>query len=196
MPNQLGPTSPAGKAASSKNATKHGLTNLNPVVTEADRPVYEALRENLFYALRPAGYLQALTFQRLVNAAWNMERCQKLEIELMESVDGVDPLGHPEAMKTAALYQRYYLRFEGAYRANLREMERLQRLQIVQDVYFGDSNKIGELHDLQLYQRVAKRNQPPKPTVDNLDEYLAARVANDPELAEILRKQHEARQRR
>ena len=83
-----------------------------------------------------------------------------------------------------------------AYRANLREMERLQRLQIVQEVYFGDSNKIGELHDLQLYQRVAKRNQPPKPTVDNLDEYLAARVANDPELAEILRKQHEARQQK
>ena len=188
--------SQTGKTASSKNATKHGLTNLYPVVTAADRPLYESLREQLFYALRPANYLQDLTFQRLVNAAWNMQRCQKLENELMESVDGVDPLGHPEAMKTAALYQRYYLRFEGAYRANLREMERLQRLQIVQDVYFGDSNKIGELHDLQLYQRVAKRNQPPKPTDDNLDEYLAERVANDPELAEILRKQHEARQQR
>ena len=45
-------------------------------------------------------------------------------------------------------------------------MERLQRLQIVQEVYFGDSNKIGELHDLQLYQRVAKRNRPPEPTDD------------------------------
>ena len=196
MSEHTGPRSDAGKAASSKNATKHGLNNLYPVVTAADRPLYESLREQLFYALRPANYLQGLTFQRLVNAAWNMERCQKLENELMESVDGVDPLGHPEAMKTAALYQRYYLRFEGAYRANLREMERLQRLQIVQDVYFGDSNKIGELHDLQLYQRVAKRNQPPKPTDDNLDEYLAERVANDPELAEILRKQHEARQQK
>ncbi len=157
MPNQLGPTSPAGKAASSKNATKHGLTNLTPVVTAGDRPLYESLREQLFYALRPANYLQGLTFQRLVNSAWNMQRCQKLENELMESVDGVDPLGHPGVMKTAALYQRYYLRFEGAYRANLREMERLQRLQIVQDVYFGDDNKIGELHDLQLYQQFAKR---------------------------------------
>jgi len=79
----------------------------------------------------------------------------------MESAEGVDPLGHPEAMKTAALYQRHYLRFEGAYRANLREMERLQ---IVQDVYSSDENKIGELHDLQLYERFAKRNRSPKPT--------------------------------
>ncbi|MBL8295262.1 MAG: hypothetical protein JNN08_25680 [Bryobacterales bacterium] len=47
MPNQSGPTSTTGKAASSRNAMRHGLTNLHPVVTEADRPEYEALREHL-----------------------------------------------------------------------------------------------------------------------------------------------------
>ena len=193
---QSGPTSEAGKAASSRNAQIHGLNNLNPVVTEADRPEFNALRNHLFHAIQPVGYLQQLAARRLVNSAWNMQRCQKLENQLMESIGGVDPLAHPEAMKTAALYQRYYLRFEGAYRANLRELERLQRLQIVQDVYFGDDNPAGSLHDVQLHQRFAKRNQPPKPTVDNLDEFLAARVANDPQLAEILRKQHEARQRK
>jgi len=196
MSQQTGPTTDAGKSASSKNAIKHGLNNLYPVVTAEDRPIYEALRAHLFHAIQPVGFLQELAVERLVNNAWNMQRCQKLENQLMESIDGVDPLAHPEAMKTAALYQRYYLRFEGAYRANLRELERLQRLQIVQDVYFGDENKIGELHDLQLYQRVAKRNQPPKPAADNLDQYLADRVARDPELTEILRKRHEARQQR
>ena len=196
MPNQSGPTTEAGRAASSKNAMRHGLTNLHPVVTEADRPEFKALRAQLFYAIQPVGFLQELAVERLVNNAWNMQRCQKLENLLMESIDGVDPLAHPEAMKTAALYQRYYLRFEGAYRANLRELERLQRLQIVQDVYFGDDNPAGSLHDVQLHQRFAKRNQPPKPIVDNLDEDLAARVANDPRMAEMLRKQHEARQQR
>jgi len=82
----------------------------------------------------------------------------------MEDIEGADPLAHPGTMKQAALYQRYYLRFEGAYRANLRELERLQRLQIVQDVYFGDENNIGAPHDLQLYQRFAKRNGRPAPT--------------------------------
>ena len=196
MAQQSGPTSAEGKAASSRNAQIHGLNNLNPVVTEADRPEFNALRNHLFHAIQPVGYLQHLAARRLVNSAWNMQRCQKLENQLMETAEGNDPLAHPDTMKQAALYQRYYLRFEGAYRANLRELERLQRLQIVQDVYFGDDNPAGSLHDVQLHQRFAKRNQPPKPTADNLDEYLAARVASDPELAEILRKQHEARQQR
>jgi len=164
MPKQSGPTTTAGKAASSKNAIKHGLNNLYPVVTAADRPIYESLREQLFYAFRPTGFAQDLTFQRLVNAAWNMQRCQKLETMLMEFIEGDDPLSHPDTIKQAALYQRYYLRFEGSYRANLRELERLQRLQIVQDVYFGDKNNIGVLHDLQLHQQFAKRNSRPAPT--------------------------------
>ena len=164
MPNQSGPTSTTGKAASSRNAMRHGLTNLHPVVTETDRPEYEALREELLDSLRPVGFLQDLTVQRLVNAAWNMQRCLKLENLVMESVDGVDPLGHPEAQKQAALFQRYYLRFEGSYRANLRELERLQRLQLLQDVHFGEEHAVSALHDLLLYQRVAKRNGPmPQP---------------------------------
>ena len=76
-----GPTSAALKAASSRNAMRHGRTNLHPVVTEADRPEHEAL---LLHSLQPAGF--------------------------------------------------------------------------VQDVHFGDANRIGALHDLQLYQRFAKRN--------------------------------------
>ena len=46
---------------------------------------------------------------------------------------------------------------------NLRDLERLQRLQIVQDVYFGDENTVGALHDLPLYQQFAKRNSRPAP---------------------------------
>jgi len=164
MPNQPGPTSQAGKAASSRNAMRHGLTNLHPVVTEADRPEYEALREQLLDSLQPVGFLQDLTVQRLVNAAWNMQRCLKLENQLLTATAGADPLAHPDTEKKVALFQRYYLRFEGAYRANLRELERLQRLQLLQDVHFGEEHAVSALHDLQLYQRFAKQNGlPPQP---------------------------------
>ncbi|MBL8290421.1 MAG: hypothetical protein JNN08_01220, partial [Bryobacterales bacterium] len=158
MPNQSGPTTSAGKAASSRNAMRHGLTNLHPVVTEADRPEYEALREQLLDSLQPVGFLQDLTVQRLVNAAWNMQRCLKLENQVMASIDGADPLGNPDTQKLVALFQRYYLRFEGSYRTNLRELERLQRLQLLQDVHFGEEHAVSALHDLQLYQRFAKQN--------------------------------------
>ncbi|MBL8296463.1 MAG: SEC-C domain-containing protein [Bryobacterales bacterium] len=164
MPNQSGPTSAQGKAASSRNAMRHGLTNLHPVVTEADRPEYEALREHLLFSLQPVGFLQGLTVQRLVNAAWNMQRCLKLENQVMASIDGADPLGNPDTQKQVALFQRYYLRFEGSYRASLRELERLQRLQLLNDVHFGEEHAVSALHDLQLYQRFAKQNGlPPQP---------------------------------
>jgi hypothetical protein len=164
MANHSGPTSEAGKAASSRNALKHGLTSLHPVVTDADRPEYEALRRHLFDSLQPTGYLQDLKFERIVTAAWNMQRCLKLETLVMSTTGGADPLGNPDAQKQAALFQRYYLRFEGSYRANLRELERIQRLEIRQDDPFGEQRPIGALHNIQDYQRVAKRNgAPPQP---------------------------------
>jgi len=158
MPNQSGPTSAEGKAKSSRNAVRHGLNNLQPVVTEASRPEYDALVHNLFLLLKPDGFLQELTFQRLVNAAWNMQRCLKLENELREYLEDDEPLGNPETIKQAELYQRYYLRFEGSYRANLRELERLQRLQMLQDIQSGEQKPVSALHDVELYQRAAKRN--------------------------------------
>jgi len=161
MPNQSGPTSPEGKAKSSRNAVRHGLNNLQPVVTEASRPEYEALVCNLLFLLKPDGYLQELTLQRLVNAAWNMQRCLKLENQLREYLEDDEPLGDPETIKQAELYQRYYLRFEGSYRANLRELERLQRLQMLQDIQSGEQKPLSALHDVELYQRVAKRNGRP-----------------------------------
>ena len=57
------------------------------VVTEADRPEYESLR------------LHLLVLQRLVNAAWNMQRCLKLKNLVMESIGGLDPLAHPDSPK-------------------------------------------------------------------------------------------------
>ena len=158
MPNQSGPTSAEGKAKSSRNAVRHGLNNLQPVVTEASRPEYDALVHNLFLLLKPDGFLQELTFQRLINAAWNMQRCLKLENELREYLEDDEPLGNPETIKQAELYQRYYLRFEGSYRANLRELERLQRLQMLQDIQSGEQKPVSALHDVELYQRAAKRN--------------------------------------
>ena len=110
MAQQSGPKSTEGKAASSRNAQTHGLTNLNPVVTEADRPEFNALRDHLFHAIQPVGYLQHLAARRLVNSAWNMQRCQKLENLLMESIDGVDPLTATCRSSSARGVRRSYLR--------------------------------------------------------------------------------------
>ncbi len=193
MSQKTGPRTEAGKAASSQNAMRHGLTAMHPVVTETDRPEFEALQAQLRFSLAPTGFLQELTYSRILISAWNMQRVLKLENALLEKSLGEDPLSNPDTEKQAALYQRYYARFEGSYRANLRELERLQRLHLTSSIHFQEMGfPLGDLHDLQIIQRAqrdAKRNQKSHPTEGDFDSSFLNDLKNDPELARRIAEQ-------
>ena len=195
MSDKTGPRTEAGKAASSKNATRHGLTAMHPVVTETDRPEFEALEAHLRFSLAPTGFLQELAYSRILISAWNMQRVLKLENALLDNSLGEDPLSNPDTEKQAALYQRYYARFEGSYRANLRELERLQRLQLTSDVHFQDEpTPLGALHDLKIIQRAqrdAKRNAQSQANDEDFDASLVAEVLKNPELVKRIREQRD-----
>ena len=195
MSQKTGPRTEAGKAASSQNATRHGLTSMKPVVTEADRPEFEALEAHLRFSLAPTGFLQELTYSRILISAWNMQRVLKLENALLENSLGEDPLNNPETEKQAALYQRYYARFEGSYRANLRELERLQRLQMTYDIHFNQmQSPLGALHDVQIIERAqrdAKRNAKSQPEDENFTATILAELARNPDLAKRIREQRD-----
>ena len=195
MSKQCGPKTPAGRAASSQNAMRHGLTAMHPVVTEVDRPEFEALQAQLRFSLAPTGFLQELTYSRILISAWNMQRVLKLENSLLENSLGEDPLSNPDTEKQAALYQRYYARFEGSYRANLRELERLQRLHLISSIHFNEMNSpLGALHDLQIIERAqrdAKRNAQSQPDEEDFGASLVAEMLKDPELAKRIREQRE-----
>ena len=198
MSQKTGPRTEAGKAASSQNATRHGLTSMKPVVTETDRPEFEALEAHLRFSLAPTGFLQELTYSRILISAWNMQRVLTLETALLEHSLGEDPLSNPDTEKQAALYQRYYARFEGSYRANLRELERLQRLQLTSDIHFQDApTPLGALHDLKIIQRAqrdAKRNaksEQSQPQEEDFSASLLAEVLKNPELVKRIREQRD-----
>jgi hypothetical protein len=198
MSQKTGPRTEAGKANSSRNATRHGLTSMKPVVTETDRPEFEALEAHLRFSLAPTGFLQELTYSRILISAWNMQRVLKLENALLEHSLGEDPLSNPDTEKQAALYQRYYARFEGSYRANLRELERLQRLQLTSDIHFQDApTPLGALHDLKIIQRAqrdAKRNaksEQSQPQEEDFSASLLAEVLKNPELVKRIREQRD-----
>jgi hypothetical protein len=195
MSEKTGPRTEAGKAASSKNAMRHGLTSMKPVVTEADRPEFEALEAHLRFSLAPTGFLQELTYSRILISGWNMQRVLKLENALLDQSLGEDPLSNPDTEKQAALYQRYYARFEGSYRANLRELERLQRLQMISDIHFNEmKSPLGALHDLQIIQRAqrdAKRNAQQQPKDEDFDASVVAEMLKDPELVKRIREQRD-----
>src|SRR6266542_4038689 len=77
-----GPKTDAGKARSSRNALKHGLTSKDLIVREDEQDEFNELQSSLRQELAPQGALEMLTFNQLVRAAWNMQRAQRLETDL------------------------------------------------------------------------------------------------------------------
>jgi len=74
-----GPRSQAGKAASSRNAVKHGLTALKVITDGEDSEEYGAkLAEWLGY-YRPADPAQKAVIERAVYQTWRLERCARYE---------------------------------------------------------------------------------------------------------------------
>ena len=78
-----GPKSAAGKAASSANALRHGLSAARTVVLpDEDGEAYERLKQGVLADLDPAGALQEALAQRIVVLLWRLDRAARLEAEL------------------------------------------------------------------------------------------------------------------
>ena len=78
-----GPKSAAGKAASSANALRHGLSAARAVVLpDEDGEAYERLRQGVLADLDPANTLQTALAERIVVLLWRLDRAARLEAEL------------------------------------------------------------------------------------------------------------------
>ena len=74
-----GPTSAAGKAASARNALKHGLCAEKLVLDEEDGAEFEALRADYVARYRPAGLAEARLVDRIAQLAFRRERGSTME---------------------------------------------------------------------------------------------------------------------
>ncbi len=119
-----GPRTRAGKAASARNATTHGLTARELVIQPSDRQVYEILVAAHRADLKPSGALQETIFGQLISAAWNLRRVRTLQAELFDGA--VDPLANPELDARCDRLARYEQRFERALYRAVAELRRLQ----------------------------------------------------------------------
>ena len=96
--NSTGPKTPEGKARSSQNARKHGLSAIHLIVREDEREEFAELESSLLADVRPETALETETFRHLLHAAWNLRRLERLEAELFDS--GIDPLSDPDLAPT------------------------------------------------------------------------------------------------
>ena len=78
-----GPKTEQGKAASARNAIKHGLCARQVIVNsnylEENEDDYEALLNSLYKDLKPRGLLQMALVRRIANCLWRSERAPAAE---------------------------------------------------------------------------------------------------------------------
>ena len=109
-----GPRTEPGKARSSQNARKHGLTAQQLAIKPEDREAFDEMLAGFLHEINPSGQIEQTLFDELVAAAWNLRRIRILESEL----DLLDP----QCDRLA----RHKTRNERTFHRALKELKALQ----------------------------------------------------------------------
>ena len=83
-----GPRTEEGKAASSKNATKHGLFATHDFIRPGEEPLYAELDDSLRLDLAPSGILEHNLVDEIRRAMWRLRRCGQVEESFIATLDG------------------------------------------------------------------------------------------------------------
>ncbi len=81
-----GPKTPQGKAKVAANAVTHGLTAACPVLASEDPDAYARFRTGMTARLAPAGDIETLLADRVINLAWRLQRAQNYESYVLDNL--------------------------------------------------------------------------------------------------------------
>ena len=120
-----GPKTPEGKAVSSQNAVKHGLTAADPVVRPGEEDDFQALKSDLLHQCTPIGALEKELFDQILHASWKMRRIRKLEYQMDAEAD-IEALLDDKLEEKLAKLARHYTRSERIFQRALNQLKQLQ----------------------------------------------------------------------
>jgi hypothetical protein len=112
-----GPRTEDGKAASSRNAVRHGLCATKLV--GADLEELNAIRARLDEEWEPATETEKLLLQQMALSQWRLDRALQLELAALQTENGIDPAA-------LALALRYRTSAERSFYKALSELQRLR----------------------------------------------------------------------
>ena len=119
-----GPNTDEGKARVSQNALRHGLTARHLVIRDDEQEEFAALQNALSEELAPQGAMEAIVFQELLHAAWNLQRLRRIEAEV--SRGAIEDFSDPATTTVLDRLTRYQAR---ALRARQKALQELRVLQ-------------------------------------------------------------------
>ena len=79
-----GPRTKSGKARSSENALKHGLSAEQVVIFDEDPAAFEALRDDLYAHYQPPDPVDEALVEQVVACIWRLRRVPKIEAAIFE----------------------------------------------------------------------------------------------------------------
>lgn len=175
-----GPTTPEGKARSSRNALKHGLTAREVVLEPGREAEFEAYRDALREDLGPQGAAEMELFNRAVHAGWTLQHIREIESGMMR--DGIlDPLLDESETKTLDRILRYYSLYDRIYNRSLKELRVLQTNRALR--YLVPREVAAQIPALVSLDDLTKRTQAAHQVLtQQVEDYLTspAAVQNEP----------------
>jgi len=81
-----GPRTKEGKETVSQNATKHGLCSCKNVIKGERLDEYEQFHNDMIEDLSPAGAMEEMLAERIVNLSWRLKRAEVFQNAVIESI--------------------------------------------------------------------------------------------------------------
>jgi hypothetical protein len=137
-----GPATAEGKARSSRNALRHGLTSQTVVLAHESAEAYEAVRQSLFDTHRPGTEREEQLVTRMAECWWRLTRALRVESEFLGqradaiSEENPDLTGEaalaamfmePTHSKGYRLFLRYLTNAQNSWRQACSEFEKVRQ---------------------------------------------------------------------
>ena len=148
-PNATGPTgprTPEGKARSSRNAFRHGLTGQRFVFTDEEAPAYREHHAAIAAYYKPFGPIETSLVDAIAVGIWRLQRAAAIEQgifteEELRDSEAADPRGPAAAWQSQAkfldLLGKYERRLRRALEKDKNELAEIQsarKQQVVEDM--------------------------------------------------------------
>ena len=135
-----GPRTPEGKAASSTNATSHGLTAVDPVLPHEDRSQFNALLERYQSDFAPTTAHEEFLVSQMAGARWKLNRVERIETAMFAAFESPNDPATTEAVMAQAFLDkdsangfarldRYRASLERTYHRCARELRAARKVQ-------------------------------------------------------------------
>jgi flagellar hook-basal body complex protein FliE len=197
-----GPRTAAGKAASSMNALKHGLTSRRVVMPYENQAEFDALLKDLMDESQPVGALEIELVNDIAASLWRLSRARRRECDLADVAFGG---GSKQAREEFALMLRYTASIERELHRAIIRLNQVQELrrkreehrrrdqesnarrtpQVVTVVQAASSPLHTAVSDFVSSDQMAPSPTPPKPRAERTTDHPPLTTGDQP-LAPVL----------